>query len=52
MNREFPVVYTVRLSEAQVAELKQAAASEKRSAGAVLRELIDGYVEAKTLVSS
>lgn len=52
MNREYPVVYTVRLSEAQVSELKQAAASEKRSPGAVLRELIDGYVEAKQLISS
>lgn len=44
MSREFPVVYTVRLSEAQVAELKASAQKESRTSGMILRELLDGYL--------
>lgn len=40
--RDFPEVLTLRLSEAQKAELKAKAAQDERTVGELVRELIDG----------
>lgn len=40
--RDYPKVLTLRLSEAQVADLKAKAVRDEKSVGCLVRELIDG----------
>lgn len=42
MEDRFTKVLTVRISEAQAAELRAKASKEARPAGEIVRELIDG----------
>lgn len=42
--REYPRVLTLRLSEAQVSQLRAKAVKDEKSVGSIVRELIEGCI--------